>query len=156
MSGVTSQFLYHLVANNMIPMMAASVSSMYMTYFSGRNVQTPTLVRSEVDDERELDLLQMDRMLKWMSLVFEDSFVPIETPTEIDDTHKAYKKELYSIYMTIGSDYKQYRNWKNYNSGVWILSSYRNKDTKMLARKILADVKLFHEGLKMFSMFEKL
>lgn len=154
MSSVTSQFLYHLVANNMAPMMAASVSSMYMTYFSGRNTPTPTLVRSEIDDERELDLLQMDRMLKWMSLVFEDSFVPIETPTE--DTHKAYKKELYSIYMTIGSDYKQYCHWKNYNSGVWIFSSYRNKDTKALAKKILGDVKLFHEGLKMFSMFEKL
>jgi hypothetical protein len=154
MSGITSQFLYHLVANNMAPMMAASVSSMYMTYFSGRNAPTPTLVRSEIDDERELDLLQMDRMLKWMSLVFEDSFVSIETPVE--DTHKAYKKELYSIYMTIGSDYKQYCQWKNYNSGVWVFSSYRNKDTKALAKKILGDVKLFYEGLKMFSMFEKL
>lgn len=157
MSAITAEFLYHLVVNNMAPMMAASVSSMYMTYFSGRNVPTPTLVRSEIDDERELDMLQMDRMLKWMSLIFEDSFVPIETPTEpVDDTHKAYKKELYSIYMTIGSDYKQYRHWKNYNSNVWIFSSYRNKDTKALAKKILADVKLFHEGLKMFSMFEKL
>ena len=154
MSGVTVQFLYHLVANNMVPMMAASVSSMYMNYFSGRNTQTPTLVRSETDDERELDLLQMDRMLKWMSIIFEDSFVPIETPVE--DTHKAYKKELYSIYMTIGSDYKQYRQWKQYNNGIWLLSSYRNKDTKALAKKILADVKLFHEGLKMFSMFDKL
>jgi hypothetical protein len=58
--------------------------------------------------------------------------------------------------MTIGSDYKQYRHWKQYNNGIWLLSSYRNKDTKALAKKILADVKLFHEGLKMFSMFDKL
>ena len=142
-------------------MMAASVTSMYTSYFSGRNAPTPTLVRSDVDDERELDLLQMDRMLKWMSLIFEDSFTIIESDSSTpgipsDETHKAYKKELYNIYMTIGSDYKQYRHWKNYNSNVWIFSSYRNKDTKMLARKILADVKLFHEGLKMFSMFEKL
>jgi len=154
---ITAEFLYHLVVNNMAPMMAASVSSMYMTYFSGRNAPTPTLVRSDIDDERELDLLQMDRMLKWMSLIFEDSFTIVEsdTPSE-EETHKAYKKELYSIYMTIGSDYKQYRHWKKYNSGVWMFSSYRNKDTKGLARKILADVKLFYEGLKMFSMFEKL
>lgn len=151
---LTAEFLYHLVVNNMAPMMAASVSSMYMTYFSGRNAPTPTLVRSDIDDERELDLLQMDRMLTWMSLVFDDSFVTIDSPSE--ETHKAYKKELYSIYMTIGSDYKQYRHWKKYNSGVWMFSSYRNKDTKSLARKILSDVKLFHEGLKMFSMFEKL
>jgi len=29
-------------------------------------------------------------------------------------------------------------------------------DTKALAKKILADIKLFKEGLEMFSMFEKL
>ena len=147
--------------------MASSITGMYTSYFSGRNAPTPTLVRSDVDDERELDLLQMDRMIKWMSLIFEDS-APNESCThgtvchhaipcpKVDDTHKAYKKELYSIYMTIGSDYKQYMNWKTYNSTIWVFSSYRNKNTKALARKILADVKLFHEGLKMFSMFEKL
>jgi len=142
--------------------MASSVVGIYTSYFSGRNAPTPTLVRSDIDDERELDLLQMDRMLKWMSLVFEDSFVPIEKPGEepptpiVDDTHKAYKKELYSIYVTICSDFKQYQNWKKYNSTIWMFSSYRNKNTKGLARKILGDVKLFHEGLKMFSMFDKL
>lgn len=147
--------------------MASSVMGMYTSYFSGRNTPTPTLVRSDTDDERELDLLQMDRMLKWMSLIFEDSFVPIEksgatneipgnTEFVLDDTHKAYKKELYSIYVTICSDFKQYQNWKKYNANIWIFSSYRNKNTKGLARKILGDIKLFHEGLKMFSMFEKL
>lgn len=147
--------------------MASSITGMYTSYFSGRNAPTPTLVRSDIDDERELDLLQMDRMLKWMSLIFEDSFVPIEKPTDvvttpetdtlmIDDTHKAYKKELYSIYVTICSDFRQYQNWKKYNSNIWVFSSYRNKNTKGLARKILADVKLFNEGLKMFSMFDKL
>ena len=167
MASVGSEFLYHLVVNNIAPIMASSVMGMYTSYFSGRNAPTPTLVRSDIDDERELDLLQMDRMLKWMSLVFEDSFVPIEqsgatneTPnnTEIvlDDTHKAYKKELYSIYVTICSDFKQYQHWKKYNSNIWVFSSYRNKNTKGLARKILGDIKLFHEGLKMFSMFEKL
>jgi hypothetical protein len=100
----------------------------------------------------------MERMLKWMSLIFEDSFVSVDKPGIVpaDDTHKAYKKELYSIYVNICSDFSQYQNWKKYNSTIWMFSSYRNKNTKALARKILGDVKLFHEGLKMFSMFEKL
>ncbi len=142
--------------------MASSLTGIYTSYFSGGNRPTPTLVRSDTDDERELDQLQMDRMLKWMGLIFEDSFELIEnrepsTPQPpMDETHKAYKKELYSIYMTIGSDYKQYQHWKQYNSNIWMFSSYRNKNTKALAKKILADVRLFHEGLKMFSMFEKL
>lgn len=159
---MATEFMYHLVVNNIAPIMASSLTGMYTSYFSGRNLPTPTLVRSDIDDERELDQLQMDRMLKWMGLIFEDSFEMIETPCEpsvsrpMDDTHKAYKKELYSIYMTIGSDYKQYQHWKQYNANVWVFSSYRNKNTKALAKKILADVRLFHEGLKMFSMFEKL
>ena len=183
MATVASEFMYHLVVNNIAPIMASSLTGVYTSYFSGGNRPTPTLVRSDTDDERELDQLQMDRMLKWMGLIFEDSFELIEAPiyqcspgttcahsipcptttksastnvTQIDDTHKAYKKELYSIYMTIGSDYKQYQHWKQYNSNIWMFSSYRNKNTKALAKKILADVRLFHEGLKMFSMFEKL
>jgi hypothetical protein len=164
MANMATEFMYHLVVNNIAPIMASSLTGMYTSYFSGRNLPTPTLVRSDIDDERELDQLQMDRMLKWMSLIFEDSFEMMETPPcepsvsrpPMDDTHKAYKKELYSIYMTIGSDYSQYQRWKQYNANVWVFSSYRNKNTKALAKKILADVRLFHEGLKMFSMFEKL
>lgn len=170
MATVASEFMYHLVVNNIAPIMASSLTGIYTSYFSGGNRPTPTLVRSDTDDERELDQLQMDRMLKWMGLIFEDSFeliVPVQltadqegtcahTAPQIDETHKAYKKELYSIYMTIGSDYKQYQHWKQYNSTIWMFSSYRNKNTKALAKKILADVRLFHEGLKMFSMFEKL
>jgi hypothetical protein len=162
MATVASEFMYHLVVNNIAPIMASSLTGIYTSYFSGGNRPTPTLVRSDTDDERELDQLQMDRMLKWMGLIFEDSFEMIEirepsTPQPpMDETHKAYKKELYSIYMTIGSDYKQYQHWKQYNSNIWVFSSYRNKNTKAIAKKILADVRLFHEGLKMFSMFEKL
>ena len=158
MASIGAEFMYHLVVNNIAPIMASSVAGIYTGYFSGRNAPTPTLVRSDIDDERELDLLQMDRMLKWMNLIFEEKFHPVEdtTPLENEDTHKAYKKELYSIYVTICTDFKQYQNWKKYNSNIWVFSSYRNKNTKALARKILGDIKLFHEGLKMFSMFEKL
>lgn len=163
MAGFASDFMYHLVVNNIAPIMASSLTGMYTSYFSGRSAPTPILIGTNTDDERELDLLQMDRMLKWMHLVFEDHFVPFETVTDPgtdetpqDETHKAYKKELYSIYINICSDYSQYRQWKQYNSRIWIFSSYRKKNTKDLARKILADIKLFHEGLKMFSMFDKL
>lgn len=164
MAQFASDFMYHLVVNNIAPIMASSLTGMYTSYFSGRPAPTPILVGQHTDDERELDLLQMDRMLKWMHLVFEDRFVSIETdpgmsetPTSAqDEMHKAYKKELYNIYVTICSDYSQYRQWKQYNAGIWVFSSYRKKNTKDLAKKILADIRLFHEGLKMFTLFEKL
>ena len=153
---LTDRFFYHLIVNNIAPIMASSITSMTATYFSGSNTTpNPIISHAETNDERELDLLQMDRMLTWMNLVFDDSFTPITTG-ETEETHRSYKKELYSIYRTICSDYAQYKQWKKYNNGIWLLSSYRSKDTKMLAKKILADVKLFHEGLKMFSMFDKL
>ena len=113
------------------------------------NTQHSNVVRQETDDERELDLLQMERLVKWMRLIFDDS-----TPSS--ETHTAYKKELYNIYVTICSDHIQYQQWKKYNDSLWIFSSMRKKNTKGLARKILADIKLFKEGLEMFSMFQKI
>lgn len=178
MASFGAEFMYHLVVNNIAPIMASSITGMYASYFSGRNLPTPTLLQPIMDDERELDQLQMDRMIKWMGLIFEDSFVMIDAPSyqcspgticshtipcpsatqtgEKEETQKAYKKELYNIYMTIVTDFKQYQHWKQYNSNIWVFSSYRNKNTKALAKKILDDIRLFHEGLKMFSMFEKL
>lgn len=156
MATLTDRFFYHLIVNNIAPIMASSITSMAGTYFSGRNVTpSPMSPIVETNDERELDLLQMDRILTWMNLVFDDSFTPL-TQGDKEETHRTYKKELYNIYRTICSDYAQYRQWKQYNNGIWLLSSYRNKNTKALANKILADVKLFHEGLRMFSMFDKL
>ena len=148
MTTLPSQFLYQLIVNNIAPIMASGVTSVYSSYFT--NTPSPTVVRhAEADDERELDLLQMDRLLKWMNLIF------VEKTTNHED-QKQYKKELYNIFMTISSDYKQYQEWKKYNYGIYLFSSYRKKDTKGLARKILGDVKLFNEGLNMFSMFEKI
>jgi hypothetical protein len=156
MTTLVDQFFYHLVVNNIAPIMASSITSITSTYFSGSSTPSiPIVKQAETNDERELELLQMDRMLTWMNLVFDDTFTPV-TPGDKEETHRSYKKELYSIYRTICSDYAQYKKWKQYNNGIWLLSSYRSKDTKALAKKILADVKLFHEGLKMFSMFDKL
>ena len=104
------------------------------------------------DDERELDLLQMDRLLKWMELVFDDSFTPV--PGQVE-TRRAYKQELFNIYRTLCSDYQQYRRWKQHNQSIWLFSSYRRHDTKGLARKLLSDVRLFKEGLQLYAMIER-
>ena len=81
--------------------MASSVTSITSTYFSGSNtISNPIAKTAETNDERELELLQMDRMLTWMNLVFDDSFTPV-TPGDKEETHRSYKKELYSIYRTI-------------------------------------------------------
>jgi len=150
MATIPSQMIYHLMVNSLAPLISSSLSSLYTSYNTPEPV--PTLVRTEVDDERELSALQMDRLLKWMGLIFDDSVVKGET-TELQ---KAYKRELYSLYTTIVSDYRQYQQMKKYNHGLWMLSYYRSKDTKSLAKRIMDDVALFQEGLKMFTMFEKL
>ena len=122
---------------------------------------------------KDLDYFQMERLLKWMSLFFEqdeedekdykkkETIIDIEKNEEKDlenkeETKRAYKKELYNIYVGIRSDYKQYLNWKKYNNNIWILPSMRSKNTKDLSKKIISDIELFNEGLKMFSLFNKL
>jgi hypothetical protein len=145
MASLPAQVIYQFIINHMAPLLASSVAGLSSSYFSRR--QDPTLVRHDVDEERELDMLHMDRLLPWMRIMFDE---PKETDTV--EARQAYKKELYSVYMTIRSDYTQYQQWKQYNSSIWVLSSYRKKNTAALAKKILADIRLFHEGLKLFSM----
>ena len=148
MSTLPSQVVTHFIVTNIGPIISSILSSTYSSYTTP--TQHPNVVRQETDDERELDLLQMERLVKWMRLIFDDS-------TEMaSETHTAYKKELYNIYVTICSDHIQYQQWKKYNDSLWIFSSMRKKNTKGLARKILADIKLFKEGLEMFSMFQKI
>ena len=100
--------------------------------------------------EKELDRLQMSRLLKWMDMFFND-----ETENKNENNEmtikQAYRKELFSIYKTISSDYKQYENWKRYNQSLWVFRSYRAKHTNSLAQKILSDLALFHEGMNLFS-----
>ena len=145
MASLPAQVIYQFVINHLAPLLASSVAGLSSSYFSGR--KDPTLVRHDVDEERELDMLHMDRLLPWMRIMFDE---PQETVTM--EARQAYKKELYSVYITIRSDYTQYQQWKQYNSSIWVLSSYRKKNTGALAKKILADIRLFHEGLKLFSM----
>lgn len=152
MVSVTTHYAYQLAVNTIAPLIASSVSSLYTSY--NKEEPAPTLVRAEIDDEQDLSSLQMDRLLKWMSLIFDDSITTVKT--ESTELKSAYKRELYSLYTTIISDYRQYQQMKKYNNSLWILSYYRSKDTKSLAKRIIGDIKLFNEGLKMFSMFEKL
>jgi len=103
-------------------------------------------VQKETDVEHDLDQMQMDQLIKWMNMLFDDTHIDVTV------TQKAYKQELYSIYVGIVSDYKQYQQWKAYNKKLWIFTSFRKKNTKALAKKIIGDSTLFKEGLQMFSM----
>ena len=141
---MTSQLLYQLASYTAVPLLSSSMSRLYAYYSS--SAPPPIITRTEVNEEKELDAIHMDRMLKWMHLIFET------TPNEETTSHKEYKKELYSIYVGIVSDYKEYQQWKHYNRTLWLMSSYRKKNTTSLAAKILADIKSFHDGLQMFSM----
>jgi len=146
MASLPAQVIYQFIINHMAPLLASSVAGLSSSYFSRR--QDPTLVRHDVDEERELDMLHMDRLLPWMRIMFDE---PVKE-TDTMEARQAYKKELYSVYMTIRSDYTQYQQWKQHNDRIWVFSSYRKKNTAALAKKILADIRLFHEGLKLFSM----
>jgi hypothetical protein len=99
--------------------------------------------------EIQLDSMQMTTMIRWMSLFFENYESDDKT-----ETKKQYRKELYNVYVTISSDYRQYQAWKKYNQGVWILPYYRAKNTNDLAKKIVMDVHLFNEGVTLFSKLE--
>lgn len=119
--------------------------------------------KEEISDVKNLDYFQMERLLKWMKLFFDDYKEDKEDKDDKEDkedkeddkTRKAYKRELYNIYIGIVSDYKQYQNWKKYNNSLWFLSSYRSKNTIDISKKIIADIELFNEGIKMFSLLNK-
>ena len=136
------QVVSHIITSNIGPIILSMMTSVYSLYTAPTIPVTST---KEIDEERELDLLQMERLIKWMNMLFDYSVT-------VSVSQKAYKQELYNIYVTIVSDYKQYQQWKAYNDSLWIMTAYRKKNTKGLAKKILGDCTLFKEGLQMFSM----
>lgn len=144
---LTSDFLYGFLMKQINGMIATQFQRTCTSYLSSPSKPTAPVE----DDERELDLLQMDRLLKWMALVFDGVSPGVDAiEADAEETIRAYKQELFSIYRTLCSDYQQYRRWKQYNQSIWFLSSYRRQDTKALARKILSDVRLFKEGLQLW------
>lgn len=86
------------------------------------------------DPEVELEQMQMPQTLVWMALIF--------------DTSDAFKHELHNVYRTIHSDYKQYLACKAYNATAWW-----KKDTKALATKIVRGMKLFQEGVRLYTAY---
>ena len=94
--------------------------------------------KKEEYDIKDLDFFQMEKLLTWMKLFFEDETNDNKDNKDNDIQKNAYKRELYNIYVGIVSDYKQYQNWKKYNNSIWLLSSYRSKNTKDLSKKILS------------------
>lgn len=143
MSSIATQIVYQLVMSNVAPVIVSSFNSIGNSIMGTKKPVLGQIV--DIDEEKQLERLQMDRLLKWMSIIFES-----DEPTP--ESHREYKQELYSIYKTIASDYRQYQQSKKYNGDLWVMSSYRKKNMKPLASKILCDVKLFNEGLKMYSI----
>jgi hypothetical protein len=150
MSSLPAQIISQLLLANVGPFLASSASIVASSYFTPSR-ETFVKAVQEVDDEREVDLLQMDRMLTWMRMVFD---MPQDEEQPL--TVSKYKQELYSIYMSICADYNEYKRWSAYNRSLWLLSGYRKKNTKQLARKILSDIRLFKEGLQMFSTMKSI
>jgi len=157
---MASQLLYQLATHTAVPLLSSSISRLYTYWYT----PSETSVRAETcptNAEQELDAIHMDRLLKWMHIIFDsdarsDAHSNAHSAlTPGQESHKEYKKELYSIYVGIVSDYKQYQQWKHYNHTLWLMSSYRKKNTKALAAKILGDIKSFHDGLQMFALFSK-
>lgn len=142
---VSTEFLYGFLIKQLSVVLTTQIQHICM---SPPKPSTPV---AGLDDERELNLLQMDRLLKWMELIFDESFTPVPEQVEV---RQAYKQELFNIYRTLCSDYQQYLRWKQYNQSIWLFSSYRRRDTNSLARKLLSDVRLFKEGLHLLFLME--
>lgn len=157
----SSEVLYVFLMKHLGIILTSQFQHILTYYPAPKSVPSVT----ELDDERELDLLQMDRLLKWMELVFDDSFTPVSSASPspspspscpgTDESRRAYKQELFSIYRTLCSDYQQYCRWKAHNQSIWLFSSYRRQDTKGAARKLLSDIRLFKEGLQLYFMMDR-
>ena len=107
-----------------------------------------------INYSNELDRMQINRLLKWLHLFFEQYPPSLNNEDENDDKGNIkhqYTKELYQLYKTILSDYNQYIQWKTFNDSLWLLRTYRAKSTNEIAKKIISDVTLFNEGLTLFS-----
>jgi hypothetical protein len=127
-----------MVYNNLLPSLLPSLFGLIQTSVSSRLSQT-------YENSNELSRMQLPRVLKWMEMFF------TEPHEEESECKAAYRSELYSIYKSIDSDYRQYEKWRSYNKSLWVLRRYRDYPTEELAKKIVSDIVLFHEGMSMFS-----
>lgn len=143
---LTSELLYGFLIKQVGVALTSHVHRAVVT--SATMPRTPP----SMSEEHEVEMLQMDRLLRWLALVFDGTDSTTDSPLP---TRQAYKQELYNLYRTLCSDYRQYERWKTYNQSIWFLSSYRRYDTKTLAQKILSDVRLFREGMVLFGAMDR-
>jgi len=129
-----SQMIYTNMLSSLFTLIQTSVTGFVI----------PRLTQT-YEHSNELSRMQLPRVLKWMELFF------TEPHQEESESKAAYRSELYSIYKTIDSDYRQYEKWRAYNKSLWVLRRYRAYPTEPLAEKIVSDIMLFHEGMAMFS-----
>ena len=142
-----ASLVYGIVSSSAISTITLPRISISIPYMSSS--------KNEESEMKDLDFFQMDKLLTWMKFFFDEETKDDNYDKDKEYTIKEYKKELYNIYVGIKSDYSQYKNWKKYNNSLWILSSYRCKNSKDLSKKIVSDIQLFNEGLKMFSIITK-
>lgn len=133
------------LANQVISLLGATYTFVApMSLFSSSSSPSTTSSSSASSSfpSSTLDETEMMYQLKWMQMFFDQS-----TPSD----NNPYLRELYNLFVTIRSDYACYTQRKQYNDSLWILSSYREKNIKDLVKKIRTDIRMFHEGMSMFS-----
>lgn len=147
MSTHVTALLQQLMLSQITPLLLTSAYSAAGSYFRPQPTSPTAVLRADEPDQ-ELERMQMTRLLKWMEMMFEEYEI---MPSQEETPSSVYRQELYSLFKGIRSDYHEYTRWKQYNDSLWLLSSYRKKNIYPLAKKILADLTLFREGLQMFS-----
>ena len=141
------QLLLSQFVQSVSPLLLTSAYHAAGSYFRPRPTSPTAATRGSDELDQELERMQMTRLLKWMEMMFDEH---ANTPSE-EHPSSVYRQELYSLFKGIRSDYHEYTRWKTYNDSLWLMSSYRKKNIYPLAKKILADLTLFREGLQMFS-----
>ena len=91
------------------------------------------------------ETLDLDLLLKGMTLFFEEE-------DKKESIQKKYKKEMYPIYTSIVSDYKEYQRWEEYNKKVWF--SFQKKELTSLIQKIKYQLQHFFEGMHLYSLMK--
>ena len=92
---MASQLLYQFATHTAVPLLSSSISRLYTYWYT----PSETSVRAETcttNAEQELDAIHMDRLLKWMHIIFDNEH-HISDITPGQESHKEYKKELYNI-----------------------------------------------------------
>lgn len=138
--------LYQLqVANQLISLLYSTYSFLGFSSSSSTSLSSSSGRKDTASpDQQPLDEGEMNHMLKWMALFFEE-----------DKSTDPYQQELYNLFVTIRSDYRGYLEHVRYNQSIWLFPSYRCRNLDALTRKIKTDLKMFAQALQLFSWMKK-